>query len=385
MAKDKLFQDILNLLEEDKKTQEWLLDKIKAIMKQNGDRIFSNLLKIFTHLELEPADAQNVWNEILEHRETMSRDLGRAVGLRVAMLDYFISVNKQIRNPKIIEIEIFEKLEKSLITDELTGLYNKRFFQEAFYREVQRAKRYRADLSLMFVDIDNFKKWNDLKGHPFGDEILRRVADIIKEYMREVDYPCRFGGDEFVVILPETRGSRAVIAAERLREGIAKVNFAPDNECYLTVSAGIASYGIDGTTPEEITENADTALRRAKNDGKDRIYIFFREKREFERIATDWVIEYQILEADDMEVAKMKNVGGGGLLFENNKPIQIASILDITFSPPFGRKKITAQAKVVRLEVKEKGIFDIGIFFTRIAPEDKKEIIQFTEEEESDP
>ena len=100
MAKDKLFQDILDLLEEDKKTQEWLLEKIKSIMRQNGDRVFSNLLKVFTHLELEPQDAEKVWNEIISHRGNLSKTIGRPVGLRVAMLDYFISVNKQIRNPK---------------------------------------------------------------------------------------------------------------------------------------------------------------------------------------------------------------------------------------------------------------------------------------------
>jgi two-component system cell cycle response regulator len=382
MAKDKLFQDILDLLEEDKKTQEWLLEKIRSIMKQNGDRVFSNLLKVFTHLELEPQDAEKVWNEIIAHQHGLSETIGRPVGLRVAMLDYFISVNKQMRNPKIIEIEIFEKLEKSLITDDLTGLYNKRFFHEAFYREVQRAKRYGTALSLMFVDIDDFKKCNELKGHPFGDNVLKQVASIIEAGMREVDYPCRFGGDEFVVILPETRGTKAVIAAERLQEAVAETQFHPDEDFPLTVSAGIASYGIDGTSPDMIIENADTALRRAKNDGKNRVYIYYKEKREFARINTDWEIKYRIIEESEVNIARMKNVGGGGLLFENEDPIPISSILDITFFSPFGRKKIEAQAKVVRLEVREDGKFDVGIFFTKIDPNNQKEIIKFAEQEE---
>jgi len=379
MKKTPIFNEIIELLEEDEKTQRWLLDKIKAIMTQDGDRVFSNLLKVFTHLEIDPKKAEKVWSDILKHRKTMSKALGRNVGLRVAMLDYFISINKQIKNPKIIEIEIFEKIEKSLVTDDLTGLYNKRFFVETLYREVQRSKRYNQDLAIVFIDIDDFKKCNEFKGHPFGDKVLKRVATIIQNALREVDYACRFGGDEFVAILPETRGRKAVIAAERLRKSIARRNFLQKGKYHLTISAGIASFGIDGNTPEELVENADTALFRAKNDGKNKVYVFFREKRQFARISTDWDVSYKIVDRKVNKKAKMKNVGGGGLLFEDKKPLPIDSIIEITFIPPFKRKKISAQARVVRLEVKEKGTFDIGIFFTKIKPDDKKTIIRFTE------
>lgn len=381
MKKKRLFREIVDLLQENEQTQEWLIDKVRAIMKQNGDRVFSNLLNVFTHLDIEPKEAEIIWTDILKHRREMSETLGRPVGLRVGMLDYFIAVNKQMRNPKIIEIEMFEKLEKSLITDELTGLYNKRFFSETLYREIQRAKRYRLDLSIMLVDIDDFKKCNELKGRAFGDKVLRRFAESIKAGLREVDYPCRFEDDKFAIILPETRGLKAVKAAERLRTNIAKVNFLPEEDYYLTVSAGVASFGIDGSTPEGVVENADTALLSAKNDGKNRVYVFFREKREFSRSAADWDILYKIVDETTVKTAKMKNVGGGGLLFEHEKPIPISSILDITIKLPFKKKKISAQAKVVRLEVKESGAFDIGIFFTKITPEDQKMIIKYSKQE----
>ncbi len=377
MKKSPIFNEIINLLEEDEKTQVWLLDKIKAIMTQDGDRVFSNLLKVFTHLEIDPKEAEKTWSEILKHRQSMSKTLKRNVALRVAMLDYFISINRQIKNPKIIEIEIFEKIEKSLITDDLTGLYNKRFFIETLYREVQRSKRYSQDLSIMFIDIDDFKKCNDFKGHTFGDKVLRSVANIIRNALREVDYACRFGGDEFVVILPETRGRKAVIAAERLRRSVAKKNFLQKGKYHTTVSAGIATFGVDGNSPEELIENADTALFRAKNDGKNKVYIFFKEKREFARISADWNVSYTIVDKKTKKKAKIKNVGGGGLLFEDKKPLPISSIIEITFTPPFKRKQITATARVVRLEVKEKGTFDIGIFFLKIKPNDKKMIIRY--------
>ena len=374
-----MFDEIIDTLKEDEKTQEWLVEKIKAILEQDGERVFSNLLKVFTHLEIEARDAEKIWNDILIHREEMSKLLKRSVGLRVAMLDYFISINRRMRNPKIIEIEIFEKLEQSLITDELTGIYNKRFLKEALYREVQRAKRYGLELSVLFLDIDDFKRCNETHGHPFGDKVLKKTADIIRAGLREVDYPCRFGGDEFTIILPETRGSRAMIAAERLRKNIAKANFLKRENYHLTVSGGVASFGIDGNTPEELIENADLALLRAKNDGKNRVYIFYKEKRKFVRISADWDISYKVMNERTIEKARMKNVGGGGLLFEEKRPIPISSVLDITFSPPFRKKKIAAQAKVVRLEVKENGKFDIGILFTKINPTDQKELLKFTE------
>jgi len=197
MKKRRMFDEIIDTLKEDEKTQEWLVEKIKAILEQDGERVFSNLLKVFTHLEIEARDAEKIWNDILIHREEMSKLLKRSVGLRVAMLDYFISINRRMRNPKIIEIEIFEKLEQSLITDELTGIYNKRFLKEALYREVQRAKRYGLELSVLFLDIDDFKRCNETHGHPFGDKVLKKTADIIRAGLREVDYPCRFGGDEW--------------------------------------------------------------------------------------------------------------------------------------------------------------------------------------------
>ncbi|OQX50682.1 MAG: hypothetical protein B5M53_12015 [Candidatus Cloacimonas sp. 4484_209] len=379
MKKRRMFDEIIDTLKEDEKTQEWLVEKIKAILEQDGERVFSNLLKVFTHLEIEARDAEKIWNDILIHREEMSKLLKRSVGLRVAMLDYFISINRRMRNPKIIEIEIFEKLEQSLITDELTGIYNKRFLKEALYREVQRAKRYGLELSVLFLDIDDFKRCNETHGHPFGDKVLKKTADIIRAGLREVDYPCRFGGDEFTIILPETRGSRAMIAAERLRKNIAKANFLKRENYHLTVSGGVASFGIDGNTPEELIENADLALLRAKNDGKNRVYIFYKEKRKFVRISADWDISYKVMNERTIEKARMKNVGGGGLLFEEKRPIPISSVLDITFSPPFRKKKIAAQAKVVRLEVKENGKFDIGILFTKINPTDQKELLKFTE------
>jgi diguanylate cyclase (GGDEF)-like protein len=380
MEMDLLFNEIMSLLYEDEKTQEWLLEKVKGIMKRDGDTVFSELLKVFTHLDADPDEAEKIWDEVIVHRKKMSETLNRPVALRVAMLDYFISINRQIKNPKIIEIEIFEELEKSIITDSLTGIYNKRFLTETLYREVQRAKRYRSELSVMFVDIDDFKKCNELKGHPFGDSVLKRVAEIIKTELRDVDYPCRFGGDEFVVILPETGGKKAVIAAERLRRTISEENFLPDGKLYLTASAGIASFGVDGMRPEEILDNADRALRRAKGDGKDRVYIFFREKREFTRISANWEVSYSIVKDDKMETAKLRNVGGGGLLFKNDRPIPISSFLDIGFKPPFKSGKISALAKVVRLEVNEDGTFDVGIYFSDIKPEDRRMIIEYAEQ-----
>jgi len=378
MEMDMLFDEIVGLLNEDKETQKWLLEKIKGIMKKDGETMFSELLKLFTHLETESDEAEKLWNNILKHRKKMSKVMGRPVALRVAMLDYFISVNKQIKNPKIIEIDIFEKIEKSVVTDELTGLYNKRFFMEALYREVQRARRYRLALSIMFIDIDNFKRCNELKGHPFGDNVLKRGAEIIRNGLREVDYPCRFGGDEFTTILPETVGSKTVIAAERLRSDFEKENFFPEGKFHLTVSVGIASFGIDGNSPEELVENADKALFRAKNDGKNRVYLFYREKRQFRRIATDLNISFKILDEPTVKTAKIKNVSAGGLLFENDDEIPISSILEITFTPLFKRNQIFAQARVVRLEIKENGKFDVGILFTRIKSEDQKVISELT-------
>ena len=173
-----------------------------------------------------------------------------------------------------------EELKKLTITDSLTGLLNRRYLLERLKDELARSARHVHPLSLLMLDLDGFKDCNDTLGHLFGDKILKDVAETLLKTVRTMDIVARYGGDEFMVILPETREAGAVDIAERLRISVRKETThhpeaAVPEPCALTASVGIVCYPEHGDTVELLLENVDKALYRAKNKGKNRVEVFF--------------------------------------------------------------------------------------------------------------
>jgi two-component system cell cycle response regulator len=165
------------------------------------------------------------------------------------------------------------RLSEMAIRDELTGLYNKRFFSEAIDREIDRAARYGQKLSLAMADVDHFKRVNDGFGHAAGDYVLRRVGGTILNSTRKSDIPCRFGGEEFAVILPDIGLEQAVVFGERLRRQVGAVSFEAEGiPLRVTLSLGIAQYDpARRMRPEDLVQAADERLYQAKRAGRDRV------------------------------------------------------------------------------------------------------------------
>jgi diguanylate cyclase (GGDEF)-like protein len=168
-------------------------------------------------------------------------------------------------------------LKELSITDSLTGLFNRRYFEERFFEEIQRSKRHNVSFSVAMIDIDDFKLFNDSEGHLAGDEVLKQVAKSAKERLRIIDVIARFGGEEFIVIMPQTEKDEAFLVAERIRrsvrESLRRTWHAFPKDC-ITVSIGIASFPHDGTTRKDLIRNADKALYTAKMEGKDRTVLW---------------------------------------------------------------------------------------------------------------
>ncbi|MCF6281824.1 MAG: diguanylate cyclase [Candidatus Polarisedimenticolaceae bacterium] len=172
--------------------------------------------------------------------------------------------------------QLFEKTKQMAITDGLTGLYNKRFFLEIMHTEVERAKRCEHDLSFIIMDIDNFKNYNDTNGHPAGDTLLKELSELIKGAIRKVDIPCRYGGEEFVVILPETSKHDAKKVAEKLVSIINSHHFAhaaTQPLGFVSVSMGLATFPQDDSDKDGLIIKADEALYSAKTSGKNRVVL----------------------------------------------------------------------------------------------------------------
>lgn len=169
---------------------------------------------------------------------------------------------------------LYRLTKRLAITDELTDLYNYRFLQQRLDDEIGRADRYRKRLSLLMLDLDNFKSVNDTHGHLVGDSVLAEIGQLLKVTVREVDIVARYGGEEFSVILPETDASGAFIVAEKIRESVSLHRFSDvdgERTIHVTASIGLANYPVHATDKESLLRAADDALYRAKETGKDRV------------------------------------------------------------------------------------------------------------------
>ena len=176
----------------------------------------------------------------------------------------------QIATP-IENSQLYARAEQRSRIDELTGLFNRRHFEERLKEEISRHSRYGDVFSLFMIDLDNFKSYNDIYGHPSGDILLNQVGRIIKSAIRNADQAFRYGGDEFVVILPQTATDDARVVAERVREGVA--GEMEKKEIGVTCSIGLTSYPADGVISGELVTVADTALYFAKRTGGNRVYL----------------------------------------------------------------------------------------------------------------
>jgi diguanylate cyclase (GGDEF)-like protein len=166
---------------------------------------------------------------------------------------------------------LVERLNRSTRFDPLTGVANRGYLEERLRNEVHRAARFGHPLSIAMIDIDDFKRVNDTFGHQAGDEALRTVARIIERELRSIDVVGRYGGEEFLAILPETPLDGAVVAMNRMRSAVERAQLTAGVPSRLTVSAGVASHSVHGWEPEDLVRSADDALYIAKHRGKNQV------------------------------------------------------------------------------------------------------------------
>jgi diguanylate cyclase (GGDEF)-like protein len=163
--------------------------------------------------------------------------------------------------------------EKLAITDPVTQIHNHRYFQERFREEFRRAERHGRPLSLIMIDVDHFKAFNDKFGHPEGDRALQEIAQSLKVATRDIDTVCRYGGEEFALILPETEPTVGIEVAERIRSRLENTPVGGNKKTphVITLSIGVAGFPENGKTPEDIIDAADQALYAAKREGRNRV------------------------------------------------------------------------------------------------------------------
>ncbi len=168
-------------------------------------------------------------------------------------------------------VRLSESVEKLAITDDLTQVYNYRFLKSALRREIKRAGRFRQELSIVMIDVDNLKAYNDRHGHLRGSFLLRELAGLFAEHVRSFDLVAKYGGDEFTLILPQTDRDGALVAGERMRTAVEAHTFPLAPRGAITVSLGVATYPVDASDPTSLLQASDRALYLAKQRGKNRV------------------------------------------------------------------------------------------------------------------
>ena len=243
--------EILNIFAKDKKEI--------FIARENSEEVFE---KLRLNKEVKTLSAMPLLSE--------KRFVGVLIIENLSRIDFdkLVIVAMQFAL-EIKKVLLYEKVEGLAITDGLTGLYTRRYFFERLNEELSRSKRHSFSFSFLMIDIDAFKACNDTYGHLVGDIILRDVARLTKESVREIDLVARYGGEEFSLVLPETDKKSAHLAAERIRKKIDEHIFKTyDEKLKITVSIGLAVYPEDSLDASELIEKADKALYLAKGSGK---------------------------------------------------------------------------------------------------------------------
>jgi diguanylate cyclase (GGDEF)-like protein len=245
-------------------------NRLGNLKKSRGLRFFSDLLYSITHQYFAPEVAEDLWTEVLRHKYELSKALGRNVRITVAALDYLSNITDKMGSATLVDEAHIEEIVELSLRDGLTGLFNHTYFYQQIGLEVRRYVRYGALVSLVLIDIDDFKEVNDTFGHREGDRILAAMGRTLMRIARDSDICCRYGGDEFVVILPLTDVHEAGAIANRLNRELAER--LPGGRT-VTVSIGVVSCGKKIGTYRDLVEKADAALYQVKRSGKNRVVV----------------------------------------------------------------------------------------------------------------
>lgn len=362
---------ITAILEEDPNQEELLIQKIKEgqIHHLEDGQIYSAILKVLASVEICEQDSESIWNEIIKNKNQLSQCMNREVGFRVAVFDYFTNINQKIKNPKVIDMKLFADTEKLILVDELTRLYNRRHFETALVREFKQSTRYNQSLSLLIIDIDDFKKINDTYGHTTGDEVLTKVAKQITSFLRMEDTACRIGGEEFAVIFPQTNEEQAMIASEKLLEACRTIQLSGKS---VTFSGGIVSYPEKVKSCEDMYDLADRALYTAKYSGKNQIVAYSNEKRSSLRF--DANLELLFILPDKTLKTVSKNISVTGIAFDTEDDITLNECFDVKLRESDSHQEINAKIKVVRKEEVGFHKYHMGAEFLELSSEDQSKL-----------
>ncbi len=242
---------------------ELIADTLDGLESSARAQFLQRFLLSLAHVEIPESKAIAIWEEILARRVQLSERSDSPVALQTALVDVLSSAG-MFNVPVVIEFEELKHLHRNAVTDPLTGLYNRRLFNENFDKELNRARRYAHPLSLVTLDLHRFKEVNDKHGHPRGDDVLRAAAATLRKALRTSDSAFRIGGDEFALLLPQTDSSQASGLSRRIGVVFTEILRPLDLTISVSMDHGVSTYPQDGDQRDQLIRIADERLYTAK-------------------------------------------------------------------------------------------------------------------------
>ena len=339
------------------------ISDLNSIIKHRGVTVCQTIFQVLTSLELPIEKAAEYWRQVIKHREEMISALHRNVDLLPALCDFLSTSPDSFQKPKIVEESDFTRVIEGTTRDSLTFLFNRPYFDQIFAQHTSLAIRYNTDLSILFIEVDNFKDVNDTYGHQVGDVTLQNISQIIRQEKRDSDVAARYGGEEFVLLMPHTENIHAYVLAERIRARIEQMELDANGEPYkVTISGGLASFPANAQNPEDLLKKADSALYLAKGAGKNVISFYREEKRRYLRVKFHQAIRIKDLGFNNALSyhGTSKDICIGGILFENKDPLPIGARIQLSV-PIKNDDPLLLIGTVVRVEAFNNHRYDIGM------------------------
>lgn len=244
-----------------------LVETLDGLEESARGQFLRQFLRAVVQIDLTEAQSNDYWKRILERREELSDRTGRKISLKTAMVDVLSSANF-LRVPILVEYDEFKKLQINAATDALTGLYNRRFFDETCEKELNRAKRYGQPLAIVILDLNKLKDVNDRHGHLVGDQVLQLAATTLSKTLRASDFASRIGGDEFALLLPQADPEQAITLCRRIRTQYENEVRALQLSIPVTLDFGVAVHPQDGDQKSELLRLADERLYGLKRSSR---------------------------------------------------------------------------------------------------------------------
>lgn len=338
-----------------------LVQHIEVAQRQYGGYVFQSFFYHLFSLSLDEEQAALVWASCKAEHQKLSQQA--TLDFRASFFNTLLQQKELLLEPIIVEKSQWQALQKDVMTDELTGLFNKRYLNKSIEREILRAKRRSTLCSLIFIDIDHFKHLNDKYGHVSGDKVLKAIADVILQSVRSCDLPCRYGGEEFAILLPDTDKQGGQLLAERIREGIHDIRILGIRE-RVSVSAGVAAFPEDAQNGNELIHLADKAMYQAKHLGRDRVEVYKKsgDKRHHGRKPLKISGSLRTNAHTAHNEFFTKNMSRSGLLLETNQALSLGQTVHISLGNEDEAEGISLVAHVVHLKFeKTYETFQLGL------------------------